>query len=104
MSATLLTSGYILDEFETKLVSRAGISSEEAARTRAEVTGDCEVVAITPLAVALCRDADDDAILATAIAARADSLVTGDKDLLVIGSFQGIRIVTPRECLTQLRT
>ncbi len=51
----------------------------------------------------MCRDADDDAILATAVAARADLLVTGDKDLLVLGSYNGIPIVTPDQCLVRLR-
>lgn len=89
--------------WELALVSKAGMKKDEAARTRAEVAGDCQVVAITPLLKPVCRDPQDDAILATAVAARADLLVTGDKDLLVIGSFQGIPIVPPAECLVRLR-
>ena len=37
-----------------------------------------------PLPAGVCRDPDDDAILATALAAEADYLVTGDQDLLVL--------------------
>jgi putative PIN family toxin of toxin-antitoxin system len=44
----------------------------------------------------VCRDADDDAILAFARAARADCIVSGDGDLLSLGTFEGIRILTPR--------
>lgn len=43
----------------------------------------------------LCRDANDDAILETAVTAKATLLVAGDKDLLSLGSFQGIEIVPP---------
>lgn len=42
-----------------------------------------------------CRDPNDDAILETAVAARADLLIAGDKDLLSLRSFQNIDIVTP---------
>ena len=44
-------------------------------------------------------DEEDDLVLATAVAGSADYLVTGDKGLLVLGSFRGVRIVTPRAFL-----
>lgn len=44
------------------------------------------------------NDADDDHVIAAAVAARAKLIVTGDrKHLLPIGSHQGIAIVTARE-------
>ena len=45
----------------------------------------------------ICRDPDDDAILGTAVAGNADCIVTGDSDLLVLGRFQGVDIVSPSE-------
>jgi len=45
-----------------------------------------------------CRDADDDKFIHAALAAGADWLVTGDKDLLVLSeslSASGVRIVSP---------
>jgi uncharacterized protein len=45
----------------------------------------------------ICRDADDENILACAVAARAEYLVTGDADLLTIGSFREVTIVSPRD-------
>jgi uncharacterized protein len=48
------------------------------------------------------RDPDDDAILAAALEGCADYIVTGDQDLLAIGDYQGIRIVTPRAFLQRL--
>jgi hypothetical protein len=47
-------------------------------------------------------DDEDDLILATAVAARADYLVTGDKGLLGLGEFRGTPIVTPRTFLDEL--
>jgi len=54
------------------------------------------IVSPIPLAADLCRDPDDVKILGLAIAAHADCIVTGDKDLLVLKKFQGVPIMTPR--------
>jgi hypothetical protein len=43
--------------------------------------------------VQLCRDASDDYLLALAIEANADYLVTGDYDLLVLNAIEGCQIV-----------
>jgi len=51
---------------------------------------------------AVCRDSDDDLILAAALAAKADAIVTGDQDLLVLKGFKGIPILNPRDCLALL--
>ena len=47
-------------------------------------------------------DPKDDMVVATAVAAKADYLVTGDEKLLRLGSFHGVRIVTPRAFLDVL--
>ncbi len=49
------------------------------------------------------RDPDDDHILACAIEAHADHLVTGDQDLLALERFQGIPIISPRAFATILK-
>jgi uncharacterized protein len=54
-----------------------------------------------PLANPVSIDPDDDAVLATAKAARADLIVSGDrKHLLILKSFEGIPIVTAAQALT----
>jgi uncharacterized protein len=47
--------------------------------------------------VTVCRDPSDDMILETAISARANVIVTGDNDLLVLDPFRSIRIVSAAE-------
>ena len=49
-----------------------------------------------------CRDPDDNAVLEVAVAARADIIVSGDDDLLVLHPFEGIPIVGPAEFLARL--
>lgn len=46
-----------------------------------------------------CRDPEDDKLLETALLGRADCLVTGDRDLLVMSPFHGIPIVSPADGL-----
>jgi predicted nucleic acid-binding protein len=48
----------------------------------------------------VCRDPNDDPILQTAVAAQAELLVAGDRDLLSLKSFHGIGIVTPVDYLS----
>jgi putative PIN family toxin of toxin-antitoxin system len=45
----------------------------------------------------VCRDRDDDKVLETAVAGQADIILTGDRDLLVLGEYKGIRILSPRQ-------
>jgi len=48
------------------------------------------------------RDPKDTPILACAIAARAECLVSGDKDLLVLGSVEGVALRRTREVLADI--
>lgn len=48
------------------------------------------------------RDRDDEAVLACALAARAELIVSGDDDLRTLGSYRGIAIVSPAECLLRV--
>ena len=51
---------------------------------------------------AISRDPKDDKVLATALAAEADYLVSEDQDLLVLGTYEGTRIVDAATFLTYL--
>jgi putative PIN family toxin of toxin-antitoxin system len=44
-------------------------------------------------------DPDDDAVIATALAAKADLIVTGDKALLSIDTYENLRVVSVAEAL-----
>ncbi|UBF26661.1 putative toxin-antitoxin system toxin component, PIN family [Kovacikia minuta CCNUW1] len=50
-----------------------------------------------PLESPVCRDPNDDTILATALAGGADCIATGDKDLLALKKFGAIDILSPSE-------
>ena len=61
-----------------------------------------ELVIPDPSVTGVADDDEDDQVLGAAVSAGADFLVTGDRGLLVIGAYRGIRIVTAREFLTLL--
>ena len=54
--------------------------------------------------IQISRDADDDKILATALAGQADYLVSGDKDLLCLSEICGVKIVTPRDAIDIIKS
>jgi putative PIN family toxin of toxin-antitoxin system len=56
-----------------------------------------------PAIRAVAPDPTDDVIVATAVKAAADFIVTGDRHLLALGAHRGIQIVTPRQFLDLLR-
>lgn len=54
----------------------------------------CEVADIEDEIIGVCRDRADDKFLSCAVAAKTDYIVSGDKDLLVLGNFRNIPIIT----------
>lgn len=58
-----------------------------------------ELIEPPPLPQPVCRDPDDDHVLALAIAAQVDLVVSGDDDLLSLRSFHGIPIVAPADAV-----
>lgn len=93
----LVLSHYILDEYAGKLTGKFGLTKAEAAAERLELSLSAILVEPAPVDPSLCRDPADAAILGTAIAAKADMLVTVDRDLLDITAKLGVDIVNPRE-------
>jgi putative PIN family toxin of toxin-antitoxin system len=85
-------------KFDT-ILARTSTSHE---RLLADVRRMTEIVEPPPLPQPVCRDPDDDEVLALAIAARVDLIVSGDNDLLSLGSFEGIPIVAPSEALGRI--
>jgi predicted nucleic acid-binding protein len=47
-------------------------------------------------------DPDDDAVIATALAANAERVVTGDRALLSVSEYQGVRIINVSATMPKL--
>jgi len=68
----------------------------------AEIRSLAETVEPPPLPVPVSRDPDDDAVLALAAAAQPDLIISGDTDLLALGAYADIPIVSPADALRRL--
>ncbi len=94
----LITCPFILHEFERILAKKFSATKQEKETALALIAEAArDIVHPSRIPAGVCRDKDDDNVLACAVEAAAEYLVTGDKDLLHMRTFKGIRIITPRE-------
>jgi putative PIN family toxin of toxin-antitoxin system len=96
-SFQLVTSPALLDELDEKLRLKFGLSVSDADRVRARLESTALVVKPDVALRVVIEDQDDDRVLECAVAGEADYIVSGDRHLLKLGSYQGISIVTARE-------
>jgi len=97
---TLVISREIFEEYcrtgETLARRFKGVSLA----TWLALVADNAILAAAPvLPRQVCSDPDDDKFLACAMAGGARIILTGDKALLKVASYGGIRVLTPREFL-----
>ena len=103
----MVLSAKILDETRLALnkpkLVKAYRHTPEAIRDFCDgLAGAATLVDGDPAFVSPCRDPNDHHVIATAIAAEASVIVTGDNDLVDLGHYGAIRIVTPRQFLNEL--
>jgi uncharacterized protein len=82
-----------------KFKSALARSSTDPQLMLAQVRSLAEVIDPPALPESVSRDPDDDVVLALAVAARADLIITGDQDLLILGAYSGIPIVSAAEAI-----
>lgn len=103
----LFSSVELLDELEEvlqrpKLAARLAQIGKTPAELVDEYLALAVIIAAAPLADPVSADPDDDAVLACALAARAEAIVSGDDDLLTLQVFQTIPILTASAFLARL--
>jgi putative PIN family toxin of toxin-antitoxin system len=94
----LASSSGLLDELE-EVVECKLEATPDVKRFLRDLRHHAHLVKPATLPGPICRDPDDDLVLATAMAAQARFLVTGDDDLLVLRTHEGIPILSPRQFL-----
>lgn len=92
----VVTSAPLMLEFEEILCERFGLPAAVARAARAEYELLATVVRAGDIPRTV-RDPDDDEVLAAAVAGNCAFVVTGDRDLLAVGSYEGRPILTPRQ-------
>jgi putative PIN family toxin of toxin-antitoxin system len=103
----MFSSQTLLDELKEKLESpklqkRIALIHRQAAQLVSDYESFCQQVEPKSIEI-VSRDPDDDHVLACAVAAKANLIVTGDKDLLVLREYLGIHIVTVTQALRLLQ-
>jgi uncharacterized protein len=93
----IVLSDYIIEEMRKHLTGKFKFPVNRSAEILAFLREQAVFVKPKEVNPDACRDSKDLAILGTAIAAHADCLVTGDNDLLTLGEFASILILSPRQ-------
>ncbi len=104
---TLYTSPALLAELKgilgrAKFAGKFAAAGESPATLLDQYRSFTQLVDPAVLTSAGSRDPDDDQVLACAVAAKAEAIVSGDADLLSLGTFQGIPILTATRMLERL--
>lgn len=85
-----------------KLARRVAVSGLSIEQLAARYALLAQVVVAADIPTVVLADPDDDHVLACALAAQADLIVSGDSDLLNLKSYQGIPVVDTAEALARI--
>ncbi|MBE7440755.1 MAG: putative toxin-antitoxin system toxin component, PIN family [Spirochaetales bacterium] len=98
----LILSEFILEEIRLVFKRKARMPAVQILRNIESIRGNAEIIEIPVDVERVCRDANDDAVIATAVHGQAQVLVTGDQDLLILKKHRGVRIINPRTFIALL--
>jgi putative PIN family toxin of toxin-antitoxin system len=96
-SFVLVTSPILLDELDEKLRLKFKVSAKDAVLVRAKLEANSEVVKPEMRLTVIAEDPDDDRVLECAVAGKAAFVLSGDRHLLKLGSYEGIPILSVRQ-------
>ena len=96
----LLVTKDILDEY-LRVLDHLGHLDEDLVSDWTDHICKYSLVVLKTASTELCRDASDNKFLECAISARADCIISGDKDLLILETIQGIPILNPSQFLNR---
>lgn len=95
-----ITSDFILQELKEKMIAKFKTPPYAANAIISYIMSISQMVNLRGEDFGL-RDPDDNKVLETAVAGKCDYLITGDKDLLILGQFDNIKIITAGQLLNK---
>jgi len=102
-SHQLIISSQLLSELSRVLQRKIGLTTGFVAEIVDMLKQDAHMSNPSHLPAVALLDTSDLPILSAAVNAKADLLVTGDKELLALGSVESLEIVSPRGFWKRLR-
>lgn len=99
----IVTSPYIIEEFRKVLAEpRIGFTKREINTTIQKISSFSQIVNPKIKLKIIKEDPDDNKILECAVAGGARYVVSGDKHLLKLGRYKGIKMISVAEMLEKL--
>lgn len=103
----LVLSLYLVDELAhvlsyPRIVEQVHLTPEELEAVLAALLSQAELAPGRLQLQGVTRDPKDDPVVACAVEGQADYIVSGDQDLLALGEYDGIQVVTPRRFVEML--
>jgi putative PIN family toxin of toxin-antitoxin system len=103
---TLIVSEHILTEaartFEETPYFRKHLDDKHRKQNIALLRAEAVIVKPVENVTGIATHPEDDLVLAAALAAQADYLITGDKKLLNVGIYRGTHLLSPRTFLNEV--
>lgn len=105
--ARIFSSQPLIDELAEVLTrpaatKRLAVIGETPREVLADYIEAVEIVEPREVPRVVPADSSDDQVIAVAVAAGADWIVSGDADLLTLGNYQGLPIFTAAQAIQQL--
>ena len=96
-SHDVILTDHLLDEIRRNLIKKIKLPEKSTAQIITFLRENATVVKPAALPADSCRDPTDIEVLGAAVTARADVIVTGDDDLLILKRFRLIPILSPKQ-------
>lgn len=95
----LITAEELLSELRRKITQRFPLYEPRLALLEASIREDAILVQLGAIQVSASRGSDDNKFIETAVAGSAQYIISGDKDLLTLGEYDGVKILKPSDFL-----
>lgn len=95
----LIVSAELLSELRRKIIEKFPLFAPNLDLLEASILNDAIVVKLGSRTINISRDPDDNKVIETAVIGNCNYIISGDNDLLIIGSYKNIRIVNPTDFL-----
>ncbi|MCK4523681.1 putative toxin-antitoxin system toxin component, PIN family [candidate division WOR-3 bacterium] len=97
LTNTVVVSKHILSEVERILKNKINVPINTVNNIINYLEENCEILDYTKLPKRVCRDKDDDNIIALALSNNINLIITGDKDILILKKYKHISINSPKD-------